>query len=81
VQESEEIVKPKFDFSKVNVQGVVWGGSISQAIINDKVFTIGDLVEGAQILDINKKGVTLSFYGEIFDLSAPGQVSARNEVK
>ncbi|PIQ86785.1 MAG: hypothetical protein COV73_04175 [Candidatus Omnitrophica bacterium CG11_big_fil_rev_8_21_14_0_20_43_6] len=70
-----EIETPQFDFNKVKVQGIIWGVSIPQAIINDQVVTVGDLVEGAKILAIDKKGITLSYYGQTFDLSAPRQVS------
>jgi hypothetical protein len=73
-QENMDSTKPQLDLGKLTVQGIIWGAKIPQAIINNKVLTIGDLIEGAQILSIEKKGITLSFNGEIFDLAAPGQV-------
>lgn len=75
------LVKPKLDLEKLNVQGIIWGGKIPQAIINNKVLTIGDLIEGAEILSIEKKGITLSYSGAIFDLIAPAQDSGKKEVK
>jgi hypothetical protein len=72
--ENAELAKPKLDLNKLQVQGVIWGVKAPQAIINNKVLKIGDLIEGAEILSIEKKGITLSFNGEISDLSAPGQV-------
>ncbi|MFH0917612.1 MAG: hypothetical protein V1830_00585 [Candidatus Omnitrophota bacterium] len=69
--ESTDLSRPEFDLNKLKVQGIIWGAKIPQAIINDKVLTIGDLIEGAQIVSIEKKGITLSYYGAVFDLPAP----------
>ena len=43
------------------MQGVVWGEGIPQAIINHKVCNIGDIIEGAKIIKISKKGVILLY--------------------
>lgn len=72
-QKDAGLIKPELDLSKFKVQGIIWGVKIPQAIINDKVVTIGDLVEGAEILSIDKKGITLSYNGVIFDLIVPIQ--------
>ena len=72
-QENLDLINPEFDLSKLKVQGTVWGVKIPQAIINGKVLTIGDLVEDAEILSIDNKGITLSFKGAIYNLAAPGQ--------
>jgi len=45
----------------LRVQGIVWGGSVPQAIINDKVVRVGDTIEGVRITDINKSGVSVFF--------------------
>jgi hypothetical protein len=72
-EESAEEAQPEFDPGKFKVQGIIWGVKTPQAIINDKVLTIGDLIEEAKILRIEKKGITLSFYVKIFNLPAPEQ--------
>ena len=79
-QENTVLAKPQFDLGKLSVQGIIWGVKIPQAIINNRVLTIGDLIEGAEILSIEKKGITLSFNGEIFNLTTPGQNSVYKEV-
>ncbi len=61
------------DFSSFKVQGIIWGGRIPQAIINNKVLTVGDLIEGAEILSIDKNGITLVSSGVIGNLAAPGR--------
>ena len=84
VEEKTEENRPEIDRSRLRVQGIIWGVKVPQAIINDKVLTIGDLIEGAEIVSIEKTGVTLSFNGAIFDLAAPGissAKSAKEEVK
>lgn len=47
----------------LTVQGIIWGGSFPQAIINGKVVKIGDVIEGVDIVNISKEGVTVLFAG------------------
>lgn len=60
------------------VQGVIWGGSFPQAIINDKVVKIGDEVEGARILEISKEGVVVFYDNRRYDLSSPAAAGLEN---
>jgi hypothetical protein len=69
--------QPEFDLDKLKVQGIIWGVKTPQAIINGRVLTIGDSIEGAQIVNIEKKGITLSFDGAMFDLCAPRHSSGQ----
>ena len=72
---------PRFNFNKLKVQGIIWGGRIPQAIINNKVFTVGDSIEGAEIVNIGKKEVILNFAGEMINLAASGQKAVAQERK
>lgn len=65
--------KPDVSFGSFQVQGIIWGGRIPQAIINNKVLTVGDLIDKAEILSIDKNGVTLVSSGVIGNLAAPGR--------
>lgn len=76
LQEQAELKRPKINLGALDVQGVIWGAKAPQAIINNQVLVAGDSINGAEILSIDKKGVTLSFAGEIVNLAAPGQNSA-----
>lgn len=78
-QGEDELNKPTFDLNALNVQGIIWGGKIPQAIINNKVLSVGSLINEAEILSIDKTGITVSFAGEIFNLSAPGKNSVLNK--
>jgi len=57
------IVLPAFD-----LQGVIVGEGIYQAIINDKIVPLGDSIEGARVDAVQKEGVTLSYKGKKFFL-------------
>lgn len=80
-QKAVESQRPKINLSALEVQGIIWGAKVPQAIINNKVLAAGDSINGAEILSIDKRGVTLSFAGEVVNLAAPGQnqVSIKKE--
>ncbi len=56
----------------LTIQGLVWGGHFPQAIVNNKVLRVGDTIEGARIVDINKEGVVLYFDGQQYNITSPG---------
>ena len=43
----------------LHVQGVVWGGQRPTAIIDGKIYSVGDVVANRKIHNIDKNGVTL----------------------
>lgn len=51
------------------VQGTIWGGVRPQALIDRKVYEVGDTVEGARILAIDWNGVTVDVRGTTFHLT------------
>jgi hypothetical protein len=62
---------PTVSLPKMDVQGLIWGGNFPQAIINNKVYKVGDVIDGAQIKDIAKDGISLNFSGGEVKLPAP----------
>lgn len=64
----------------LTVQGIVWGGTFPQAIINNKVVKIGDTIKTAieseeiSIIGIDKDGITVSFQNIQYKLSSPAAV-------
>ncbi|MDP8233529.1 MAG: hypothetical protein P9M06_01830 [Candidatus Saelkia tenebricola] len=48
---------------ELNLTGVIWGGDLPLAIINDQVYSVGDSILEVEIMEINKTGVLLK-YGE-----------------
>lgn len=54
----------------LTTQGVIWQTDLPQAIINNKVVKIGDIIEGAEIIEIDKSGVEISFRNKLFKLDS-----------
>jgi hypothetical protein len=52
----------------LTISATVWGGVFPQAIINDKIVKPGDSIEGVDIVDISKDGITVSFANRIYNL-------------
>lgn len=55
----------------LKVQGIVWGGVIPQAIINNQVVKIGDLISGVRVVDIKRNGITVFYSGYQHIIAAP----------
>ncbi|MDD5432935.1 MAG: hypothetical protein PHO70_08155 [Candidatus Omnitrophica bacterium] len=53
------------------IQGVIWGGVLPQVIMNNKVLKVGDIIEEAQIVSIDKEGVIVLFDGRQYNISSP----------
>jgi len=78
-QENLNAGESMFSLRNFKVQGVIWGGKFPQAIINNKVFRVGDLIEKAEIVSIEKEGITLNFAGRLANLAAPGNAPVSKE--
>jgi len=48
----------------MQLKGIVWGGRVPAAIIDDKVYRKGDILKGAKISKIVKEGVWLLYNGK-----------------
>ncbi len=62
----------------LEIQGIVWGGTFPQAIIENKVVKTGDFIkigqaEAAKIINIDKEGVTVYFDGQNYKLPSPAR--------
>lgn len=65
----EEIIHPP----SFKVQGIIWGGDLAQAIVDNQVLKVGDNINGAKIVNIEKGSLTISFSGEIFKIESPSR--------
>ena len=63
----------------LRLQGLLWGGPKPKAIINDDVYGIGDVVEGATIKFIDHRQVTVDFQGTALSLSTTKERPAGQE--
>ncbi len=55
----------------LTLQGLVWGGDFPQAIINNRVVKIGDIIGEAEVADIGKEGVVVIYAKKKYKLAAP----------
>ncbi len=58
----------KVNLPSFSVQGLIWGTDRPQAIIDNKIFNLGDEIEGAKIVQITKEGVKILYQNNIFVL-------------
>lgn len=65
----------------LKVEGIIWGSQLPQAIINNEVVRPGDSVEGVQIIEISRTGLTVLFKDKIFKLDAPSSSSGGRDEK
>jgi type II secretory pathway component PulC len=61
------------------IQGIVFGGSFPQAIVESKVVKVGDTVKDAQIIKIEKDGITILYSGVEYKISSPAAQGGKNE--
>ncbi|MGA2775463.1 MAG: hypothetical protein ABSE81_05320 [Candidatus Omnitrophota bacterium] len=59
-----------------SIQGIIWGGSFPQAIINNKVYKTGDSIQGLFISNIDKNGITFTSGGKKYILKMSAAVPA-----
>ena len=52
----------------LKLDGVIVGGDIQEAIINDKVISVSGTIEGAKIISVTKQGVNLIYKHKKFFL-------------
>jgi len=64
----EPVVPPVISLPALNVQGVIVGEDIHQAIINDQVVPLLGTINGARVDSVTKQGVGLFYKGKKFFL-------------
>ncbi len=75
----EETVKPvQVPLPALTIQGIIWGGRVPQAIINNKVVKTGDTIEGVRIADISRDGISVFFNEQRYTLSSPSAENLLN---
>jgi hypothetical protein len=56
------------EISRLDLSGIMWGEDLPLAIINGKVYKVGDSISGIKIVEISKQGVLLKYQEESFIL-------------
>ncbi|GEM_PF-3592221 len=73
-----EIIVPA---PQLTMQGLIWGGRLHMAIIENRVLKVGDVISGYTIDKIDKNGVIVSINGKLFKLGTPSLNPVNNVAK
>ena len=65
----------------LTVQGLIWGGRLHMAIIENRVLKVGDVISGYTIDKIDKNGVIVAANGKLFKLGTPSLSPVNNVAK
>jgi len=57
-----------YDLPQMEIQGMIWGSEMPQAIINNTVVRVGESIQGAEIIDIRQEGVYVLYQGRQYIL-------------
>ena len=63
----------------LTLQGLVWGGDFPQAIINNKLVRIGDIIAGVEVVAIGKDGVIVLYANKKYKLSTSAVTGPRQK--
>jgi len=80
-QKAEEVAPaevPETPPPNFTVQGIIYSETLSQAIINDKVVKVGDTIDGASIVSINKDSIIILFNGKKYNIGSPEKSAITN---
>lgn len=75
--EEEQIQPP--EPPAITVESQISGGPIPQVIIGGKIFRVGDKVQEALIIRIDREGVEVLYQGQTFLFPAPSRKYAQTE--
>lgn len=68
-----------FNVSQYALEGVVWGAYEARAIINGKIYAIGDIIGEAEIIKIGKEGVTVALEQKEYVIKTTNPTIVRKE--
>lgn len=72
-------VKVEIDVSRFQVQGIFWGVANPQAIINRKIVSVGEEIDGAKIVSISKDRILIRGDSAEAELKPPAVQKSRSE--
>lgn len=68
----KEAVRTQIGQMSFTLEGVLWKGTMPQAIVNGKIVTEGSRVGEAEVLEITQNGVKMRFKNQTFVLRPKG---------
>lgn len=57
---------------ELTIQAIIWGGPFPQAIVNDRIVRVGDVISEAMVVDIHSDGIVFSYKNKQFGVASPG---------
>ncbi len=66
---------PARSLPELKLQGIIRGALLNQAIINNKIVKLGDIIQEAKVTKIDKDGVTVFFDNKSYTLDSPSGAS------
>lgn len=57
----------------LTIQALLWGSTLPQAIVNNKIVKENDTIEGVKILAIDREGLTVLYMNRQFIIPAPAK--------
>ncbi|MDD5005971.1 MAG: hypothetical protein PHS93_05665 [Candidatus Omnitrophica bacterium] len=81
VVEQPVVIEPEvtFNTSGYKLSGLIWGSDKPKVIINNKIYGIGDKLDGAQITKIEKEGITLVFDDKEYTIALKRTIELNNQ--
>ncbi len=72
----EEISDPTL-LERIDIQGLIWGTPFPQAIINGKIYKVGDTIEGTniKIVEIKKGKIEVECFGKVYTVKMKNKLS------
>ena len=61
------------ELPKIKLQAILWEGSRPMALVDHRLVSVGDMIQGAKILSITEEGVKVLFSGQEFYLKLNGR--------
>ncbi|MBI3323524.1 MAG: hypothetical protein HYZ95_03565 [Candidatus Omnitrophica bacterium] len=71
--------QPPLELSTLDLQGIFWGTDRPQAIINRRILSVGDTIDGAEIAAIREEGVTLTYGEQKVELKPSAEIRTEEE--
>lgn len=65
--------------AQLRLQGIIWGVSPPRAIVNDRVLTTGESIDGARVMAIDPEGITIEYQGQRVVLRLPSSPAVRHD--
>ncbi len=67
----------KIEAPSLTITGLVWNTDTPQAIVNNQIVKLGDVIDGASIQAIHREGIDISYVGTVFTITLSGENSPK----